>query len=171
MNKQLNKPFSAEEVVEALSQMCPTKALGLDGLPTIFYQKHWQTVKPRVITTCLYIFNMQGIFGPLNYTYITMILKIEKPKKVTDLRPIGLCNIIYRIIVMTIANKLKQILHKVISPMQSAFIFNRLITDNIIVGYKCLHKIRYSRGKRNGLVALKLDISKAYNKLEWCFLE
>lgn len=171
MNEQLNKPFSAKEVIEALSQMCLTKALGLDGLPTVFYQKHWQMVKPRVIITCLHILNMQGIIGPLNYTYIAMILKIGKPRKVIDFRPISLCNVIYRIIAMTITNRLKQILHKVISPMQNAFIPNRLITDNIIVGYKCLHKIRYSRGKRNGLVALKLDISKAYDKLEWCFLE
>ena len=71
----------------------------------------------------------------------------------------------------SIANRFKQILHKIISPMQSAFIPNRLITDNIIVGYECLHKIRHCKGKRNGLVALKLDVSKAYDRLEWSFLE
>lgn len=46
-----------------------------------------------------------------------------------------------------------------------------LLTDNIIIGYDCLHKIRHSKGKRNGLVALKLDISKAYNRVEWLFLK
>lgn len=43
--------------------------------------------------------------------------------------------------------------------------------DNVIIGYECLHKIRNSKGKINGLVALKLDISKAYDKVEWQFLE
>lgn len=171
MNDQLDKPFLAEEVVKALSQMCPIKAPGPNGLPTVFYQKHWQTIKSKVITTCLYILNKQGTIGPLNHTYITLIFKIGKSRKVIDFRPISLCNVIYKIVVKTITNRLKQILSKVISPMQSAFIPNRLITDNIIVGYECLHKIRQSRGKRNGLLALKLDINKAYDKLELNFLE
>lgn len=71
----------------------------------------------------------------------------------------------------SITNRLKQILNAVISPNQSAFIPNRLITDNIIIGYECLHKIRSSKGKKNRLVTLKLDISKAYDRVEWSFVE
>ena len=62
-------------------------------------------------------------------------------------------------------------LHPIISPSQSAFIPNRIITDNVIIGYECLHKIRHSKGGKNGLVALKLNISKAYDIVEWGFLE
>ena len=71
----------------------------------------------------------------------------------------------------TIANRLKFILHKIISLTQNAFIPNRLITDNIIIGYKCLHKIRHKKGKKHGLIALKLYISKAYDRVEWSFVE
>ena len=124
-----------------------------------------------VVSTCLHILNEKGTIAPLNHTYIALIPKIEKPSKVTDFRPISLCNVIYRIITKAIANLLKHILQHVISPAQSAFIPNRLITDNIIIGYECLHKIRHSKGKKNGLVALKLDISKAYDRVEWHFLE
>lgn len=70
-----------------------------------------------------------------------------------------------------IANRLKLELHKIISPMQSAFVPNKLITDNIIISYECLHKIRHSKGKKNSSVALKLDISKAYDRVEWSFLK
>ena len=78
---------------------------------------------------------------------------------------------IYRIVAKTMANRLKHILHQVISPTQSAFIPNRLITDNIIIGYECLHKIRHNKNTKNGLVALKLEISKAYDRVEWRFFK
>lgn len=77
-----------------------------------------------------------------------------------------MCNVIYRIVVKTIANQLKTILHDVIGLSQSAFILNRFIIDNIIVGYECLHKIRHSKGKKKGFVALKLDISEAYYRVK-----
>lgn len=113
MNEQLAKSFTAEEVVEALTQMCPTKAPGPDGLPAVFYQKHWQTVKIwGYYNTSLHALNKQGNIAPLNYTYIALIPKVGKPKKVTEFKPISL-----RIIAKTMANRLKQILYKIISPM------------------------------------------------------
>ena len=107
MNDFLEMPFTPEEVVEALTQMCPTKALGPDGLPAVFYQKHWQRVKQGVLSTCLHILNKQGDVAPLNHTYIALIPKKGKPRKVIDFRPISLCNVIYRIVAKAIANRLK----------------------------------------------------------------
>lgn len=124
-----------------------------------------------MLATCLHILNGKGKIARLNHAYIVLIPKVEKPRDVLEYRPISLCNIIYRIITKTIANRLKQILHAVISPNQSAFIPNKLITYNIIIGYECLHKIRLSKSKKNRLVALNLYISKAYDRVEWSFLE
>lgn len=109
-------------------------------------------------------------YYPPNHPDIALIHKVEKPRKVTEFRPISMCNVIYRTIAKTIVNQLKTILHDVIDLSQSAFIPNRLITDNIIVGYECLHKIRYSKGKKKWQVALKLDISEAYYRVKWDFL-
>lgn len=171
INDQLNQPFSDEKIVATLNQMHPTKAPGPDGLSAAFFQKYWKSVSKGVITTCLHILNEGGNITPLNHTYIVLIPKIAKPMRVMNYRPISLCNVIYRIMAKTIANRLKQVFYHVISTTQSAFIPNRLITDNIIIGYECLHKIKHSKGKKNGLVALKLDISKAYNMVEWNFLK
>lgn len=97
----------------------------------------------------------QGNITILNHTFIALIAKVAKPRKVIEYRPSSLCNVVYRIAAKVIANTLKQILHHIISPSQSAFIPNKLITDNIIIGYECLHKIRHSKGRKNGLITLK----------------
>lgn len=70
---------------------------------------------------------------------------------------------IYKIIAKVIANRLKPLLDHIISPSQSALIHQRLTTDNIIVGYECLHQIRNKTKGNAGMVALKLDVSKAYD--------
>lgn len=122
-------------------------------------------MKEGVVTTCLQVLNEGGNLAPLNHTFIALISKVNKPKKVTEFRPISLCNVIYRIIAKTMANRLKQILNDIISPTQSAFVPGRLIMDNLVIGYECLNKIRQSRSKKRGLVALKTDISKAYDRI------
>lgn len=116
MNEQLQQPFTEEEILETLLQMCPTKAPGPDGFSAAFYQKYWERVSTRVVTTCLHILNEQGTITPLNHTHIALIPKVKKPRNVTKFRSISLCNVIYRIVAKTIANRLKHILHQIISP-------------------------------------------------------
>lgn len=111
INALLEQPFIADDIESALSQMCPTKALGPDGLQTIFFQRHWESVKERMIATCLYVLNQEGTIAPLNHTYIALIPQNNKPRKVTEYKPISLCNVIYRLVTKVIANRLKQILH------------------------------------------------------------
>lgn len=62
-------------------------------------------------------------------------------------------------------------LHDIIWLAQTAFIWNKLITEYVIIGYESLQRIRLSKRKKNGLMAFKLDISKVYDIVEWCFLQ
>ncbi|KAK9214652.1 hypothetical protein WN944_006648 [Citrus x changshan-huyou] len=80
MNEELMRPFTEEEIKEALFQMCPTKAPEPDGFPATFFQKHWKAVREGVVAICLHILNEKGNLTPLNYTYIAFIPKIEKPR-------------------------------------------------------------------------------------------
>ena len=69
------------------------------------------------------------------------------------------------------ANRLKQILPNLISPTQSAFVPSRLITDNVLVAYETLHSMHCKKKGKKGALGLKLDISKAYDRVKWAFLE
>lgn len=83
-----------------------------------------------------------------------------------DLRPIALCNVLYKIASKVVANKLKDVLPDVMSETQSVFIKGRLIIDNIVVANEILHYMKNKIAGREGVVAIKIDISKAYNKME-----
>ncbi|PON79145.1 hypothetical protein TorRG33x02_236570, partial [Trema orientale] len=85
----------------------PQKALGLDGFNALIFQKHWDIVGDFVSIACLNILNGKNSIKSLNHTHIVLILKIKNPKEVSDYRPISLCNVIYKIITKTIANRMK----------------------------------------------------------------
>lgn len=171
MASQLSLPFTPDEVLTALSQMALLKSPGPDGLPAIFFQKYWNILGSDITTCILDFLNLHRIPHALNYTFIVLIPKNSSPKRITEFRPISLCNVVYKIGSKALANRIKPILKSVISPTQSAFVPGRLITDNVLVAYEVNHFIHcHTQGKR-AYVALKLDVSKAYDRIEWCFLE
>ncbi|XP_042939495.1 uncharacterized protein LOC122274525 [Carya illinoinensis] len=171
MNQFLLKTFTREEVVEAVRLMGPLKSPRPDGYGACFFQSYWDIVGKDVCEAALKFLNGGGMDKGLNHTFIALIPKVKKPESVNDFRPISLCNVMYKIIAKTLANRLKKVLGDVISRTQSAFVPQRLITDNIITAYEVLHSMQTRQKDRVGSMALKLDISKAYDKVEWVFLE
>ena len=86
--------------------------------------------------------NTGVVHESLNTTFITLIPKIKHPKKVSDFRPISLCNVIYKLISKVVVNRLKKVLAQTIPESQSAFLLGRLIYDNILMAFETLHHLK-----------------------------
>lgn len=107
----------------------------------------------------------------LNENFIALIPKIENHITPVDFRPISLSNALYKLISKILATRLKSFLQKIIAPNpnQSAFIPKRQIVDNIVITLEMLHYMQSSKSKK-GFLALKLHLSKAFDKMEWNFI-
>lgn len=165
-NIELVRPLSNEEVKNALFQMHPDKAPGPDGMTPVFFQNHWHVVGNDVIKVVRQFFTDGTGFR----TNVVLLPKKKDPMKITDMRPISLCNVVSKIFTKVMANRLKVLLGNVVSDTQSAFIPGRLISDNIMVSYEVMHYLKRKRRGKDGYMALKLDMSKAYDRVKWGYL-
>lgn len=138
-------PFTAVDVKDALFSIHPDKAPRPNGMNPAFYQKFWHIVGRDISYACLQFIANKELPMALNKTLIVLIPKKAHPEVLPDMRPIALCNVLYKIIAKMLANWLKLVLDTVISDPQSAFVPGRAITDNILISTEIMHFL-----KRNG---------------------
>ncbi|KAL1191046.1 putative ribonuclease H protein [Cardamine amara subsp. amara] len=171
MNRVLTKVITEKEVKNALFAMHPEKAPGPDGMTALFYQRFWYSIKDDLVQMVKDFFNSENFDQRLNETNIWLIPKKEKPQRMADFRPISLCNVSYKIISKNFCLRLKKFLPRLISDTQSVFVSGRLITDNILIAHEMFHGLRTIKVCREKFLAIKTDMSKAYDRIEWSFLE
>ncbi|KAL6213537.1 hypothetical protein ACLB2K_012984 [Fragaria x ananassa] len=171
MNQTLLAPYSMEEVKVALFQMHPSKAPGPDGMSPFFFQKYWDLVGVEVSNAVISFLTTKDMPHDLNFTNVVLIPKVKEVQYMTELRPIALCNVVYKIASKVLANRLKTFLPEIVSLEESAFVPDRLISDNTLVASELAHYMHKLKRGKEGFMALKLDISKAYDRLDWDFLQ
>ncbi|KAK4254083.1 hypothetical protein QN277_009512 [Acacia crassicarpa] len=169
-NCLLTQPVLDQEIEAAVFQLGAAKAPGPDGLSAIFYQSAWQTVNREVCAMVHDFFEGKAGVGPLHDTNIVLLPKIEKPDDVKHFRPIGLCNVSYKIIAKIMTNRMRLLMDKIISPNQRAFVAGRMIQDNIILVHEAFHYLKHKKKGSKWEFALKIDMNKAYDRIEWDFL-
>lgn len=89
----------------------------------------------------------------------------------SDFRPIALCYVLMRILLKVMTNRLKSCLQSIISANQSAFIERRLLKDNAMLSFELNHYIHRKTQGKTGVDGFKIDVSKAYDRLEGNFVE
>ncbi|KAK5824255.1 hypothetical protein PVK06_019026 [Gossypium arboreum] len=170
MNEALLTQFTKEDIVNAVKSMAPLKAPGVDSFPAIFFQRYWHIIEADMSLYCLSVLNGETEIGEINKTHIVLIPKVQKPKNLSQFKPISLCNVVYKIIAKVLVIRMSAILGNCINEAQGAFIPGRLILDNVFIAYEVLHSFKIKKRGKKGNFALKLDMNKAYDHVEWDFL-
>ena len=105
----------------------------------------------------------------LNRTLITLVPKCQNPETINNYRPISLCNTIYKVVTKIIVARIRPLLSNLISPVQAAFVLGRRGLDNVLINQELIYSIDKKKGKV-GYMVIKVDLEKAYDKLEWSFI-
>lgn len=147
------------------------KSVGPNDFSAAFFQHFWDLISKEIFKCCKGCLSEGSFPVNLNDTTLVLIPKKDNAERMTNLRPITLCNVLYKILVKVLANRLKEILPYAISKNQSAFVPGRDILDNVLVAFEALHFMKKKNRGHDGEVALKLDIPKAYYQVDWSYLK
>jgi hypothetical protein len=158
-----------KEILDTLKDMKRNASPGPDGFNVEFYIATWSWIGQDVIQLVRTFFQTGIMPSHINDTHIALIPKKLVPLVPADYRPISLCNVIYKIIAKCIANRLKPHLPDYIHPSQQAFIEGRRISNNIIIAQEISHSFVVSSWKHKAFM-LKIDLAKAFDRLEWNFI-
>ncbi|XP_060170402.1 uncharacterized protein LOC132601318 [Lycium barbarum] len=157
-----------EEIKGVVFSIDPNSAAGLDGYNGHFYHATWNIIQLEVCNFVKAFFT--GTFLTKYYTHTNLVLipKVPSPTTLDQLRPISLCNVSNKIISKILSTRIATLLPKLISDNQSGFVKGRLITENILLTQEIVHGMK--QANQGGNIIIKLDMSKAYDKLSWSFL-
>ena len=158
-----------EEIKDVLWSMKLYKAPGSDGLHARFFQRFWFVVGESIKEEVRRVFIERKVPDYLNKTLIVLIPKIQGPETIGNYRPISLCNTIYKIISKIIVARIRLHLEHLVSQYQTTFVPGRRGADNVIIVQELIHTIGRIKG-RKGYMAIKIDLEKAYEKIEWSFI-
>ncbi|XP_013739623.2 uncharacterized protein LOC106442489 [Brassica napus] len=164
----LEAEVSAEEVKGVLFAMPSYKSPGPDGFSSEFYKTAWSVIGEDFRVAVQSVFKMSFLPKGVNSTILALIPKKTKALEMRDYRPIACCNMIYKVVSKILANRLKVILPRIILANQSAFVKGRLFMENVLLASEIVKD--YHKDSISPRCAMKLDISKAFDSVQWYFL-
>ncbi|KAM1304224.1 hypothetical protein ACFX2F_021920 [Malus domestica] len=167
-NESLLAIPTPDEIFETLKSMDHSSSPGPDGFGGSFYFRCWPIVGNDVVQAVQSFFSQGNILPHFNSNLMILIPKVDGANSVNHLRPIALANFSFKIITKILADRLSPIAAHIVSPQQNAFTKGRSIVDPIILTSECMNLL--DRRCRGGNIAIKFDIRKAFDTLDWGFL-
>ena len=166
---QLCTAVTEQEIYDGLKSIGNDKAPGIDGYNDFFFKHTWQIIKGDIIEAVKSFFTTGKLHKAFNCTLVSLIPKAQNPETVKEYRTIACCTVVYKIISKVLTNRLHGVIQSVISDSQAGFIPGRKISDNILLAHKMVKA--YTRKHISPRCMLKVDLQKAYDSVEWAFLE
>jgi hypothetical protein len=164
-----NSTPDKEEIWSILKEMRNEASPGPDGLNAAFYKAAWNWIGDDITKLVQNFYHNGYLPQQLNETSIALIPKKLHCSTPQDFRPISLCNVIYKIIAKSLANRMKPHLPNRIIDAQQAFIEGRRISNNVIVAQEITHSFSLSSWKHQAFM-IKIDLAKAFDRIEWDFI-
>lgn len=146
------------------------KSPGPDGFSAAFFKIHWDIVGPHVISAILYFFAHGYMLKDWNRTFLVLLPKVDHPEKISQFRPLGLCNVIYKCIAKCLTHRLQGVMSSLISETQNAFVPGRLMSDDCLLAHELITFVNNCRNRKKCYAAIKLDMNKSYDRVLWVFL-
>ncbi|KAL0455413.1 UNVERIFIED_CONTAM: Retrovirus-related Pol polyprotein from type-2 retrotransposable element R2DM [Sesamum latifolium] len=157
-----------EEIKAAFFDIDEDKAPGPDGFSAGFFKAAWSVIGDELTTAIQDFFVSGKMLKQVNATVLSLIPKVANPTTVAEFRPISCCNVLYKAITKIIVQRMHAVMGKIVSPSQNAFVPGRRISNNTLIGQELFHG--YNRQNLPPCCALKVDLRKAYDTLEWDFI-
>jgi hypothetical protein len=167
-NSVLNAEFSEDEIKQAIFESYSEGAPGPDDFSFLFYQKFWNMIKGDLMRLIRGFERGEVNVARLNYAIITLLPKEKDANTLKKFRPISLINYSFKIFSKIVNNSLVKVCDRFLSHNQTTFARGRFILESEVSSHEIIYDT-VSR-KEKGLV-LKLDYEKAYDKVNWYFLE
>lgn len=161
---------SEEETLKALRGMGSFKAPGPDGYQAVFFKNTWRTIGADVMAFVRSISGGGILTSQMAEALLVLIPKKAKPLSMREFRLLSLCNKVYKLVSKIIVSRLREVWKFLITPFQASFVSGRQSVDNVVMCQEFVHSMRLSKA-RKGSVIIKLDLDKAYDRLEWDFIE
>ena len=114
------------------------------------------------------VFRLGFLPKGVNSTILALVPKKNDATEMRDYRPIACCNVLYKVVSKILANRLKLLLPRIIAENQSAFVQGRLLMENVLLASELVKG--YHKESVSPRCAMKIDISKAFDSVQWQFI-
>jgi len=164
----LTKPFSLEEVKQAVWDCDSFKSPGPDGINFDFIKRFWDFLKNDFMKFLAEFHRNGKLSKRVNSTFIALILKVTSPQRLNDFWTISLVGCLYKVLAKVFANRLCCVIGSVVYDSQLAFVKGKQILDGILIANEAVDKVR-RMGKE--LLMFKVDFQKAYDSVDLKYLD